>query len=224
MARFFNRRENPNALAGLFLLILLAVFAGPTVLPELIATAVPFVDEGVPCGRLRDGSDRAQHQSLLGREVSSDPTDAPISLIARGEGINADSSITVSIVVTNDTLGTVPIVISEGGLISAAGDGRNGFGVLFGDTVVSAATETLNTYPANRIRLLAPRQRCVYRATIAANAVPNPSVLVAENVTLTAFYRNNSQGQIPFVAGNVYQDQGLWVGVTQSAQALLNNS
>jgi len=224
VARFFNRGENPNALAGLFLLVLLAVFAGPTVLPELIATAVPFVDEGVPCGRLRDGEDRAQHQSLLGREVSNDPSDPPISLVARSEGINADSSITVSVVVTNQTLGTVPIVINEGGLIAGAGDARNGFGVLFGQTAVSPAGEGITTYPVERIRLLAPRQRCVYRATIQPGTLPNPSVLVAENVTFIAYYRNNAIGQIPFVAGNIYQDQGLWVGTIQSEPAPVNNS
>lgn len=220
MARFLNRRENPNALAGLFLLILLGVFAGPTVLPDLIATTVPFVDEGVPCGRLRDGADRATNQSLIGREVSNNPGDPPISLEVRSEGLSGEA-ITVAVIVTNETLGTVPIVINSGGLLFANGDVRNGFGVVFAQAPIAASGEGVGQYPADRIRLLAPRQRCVYRTSIPIFQVPNSSVLVAENATVTAFYRNNSTGTIPFTTGNIYSDQGLWVGTTQSEPALI---
>jgi len=99
--RYFNRRNNPNALAGLFLLFLLAVFAGPTVFPELLTNlgeTITFIeiDEGVPCARLRTGEDRSTHQSLLGRTVSQE-ADPPISLSARTT--STSETFTISVIV-----------------------------------------------------------------------------------------------------------------------------
>ena len=56
--RLLGRGDNPNAVAGLFLLILLLVLAGPSAFPRLVEN-VEFADEGVPCRWLRQGEDRA---------------------------------------------------------------------------------------------------------------------------------------------------------------------
>lgn len=221
--RFLNRRENPNAVAGLFLLILLAVFAGPTVLPALIADTLPFADEGVPCSWLRDGSLRAEHQSLIGRAVSTDPARSPISLRVRVSPVMPDSTVTITVIVTNESMGTIPILVTEGNLILNPQQAQNGLGVVFGQATIGPTSgEAVGTYAAERIRLLGPRQLCVQKVTVPVSSIPNSSALVAENVTATAFYRNNSAGSLPLTGTNVYSDQGLWVGFVQSEPTLIN--
>ena len=221
--RFLNRRENPNAIAGLFLLILLAVFAGPTVLPQLIANTIPFADEGVPCTRLHDGSERAEQQSLIGRAVSDDPSDPPISLRLRTGGVQPDNTISISVVVTNETLGSVPILVTEGSLILNPQEARNGLGVVFGQTPIPQGVgENVGAYDPNRIRLLGPRQVCVHRVRVPLSQIPNSSALVAENVTATAFYRNNNPGSLAVTGTNIFPDQGLWVGQVQSEPTRVN--
>ena len=221
--RFLNRRENPNAIAGLFLLILLAVFAGPTVLPQLIANTIPFVDEGVPCSRLRDGSLRAVQQSLIGRAVSNDPSNPPIRLRVRTGSIAPDSTITIMMIVINETLGTVPILVTDDTLILNTQEARNGLGVVFGQTTVpQGGGEAGGTYAPNRIRLLGPRQLCVHRVRVPLSQIPNSSALVAENVTATAFYRNNNPGSLAVTGTTLFPDQGLWVGQVQSEPTIVN--
>jgi hypothetical protein len=210
--RFIGNRNNPNALAGIFLLLLLAIFAGPNLLPDLLARSVPFIDEGVPCDRLRDGSLRDRNQSLIGREVSS-REDPPYSLNLRVQR-NSDSTVTFTVVVRNETLGTVPILVTNDQLIvNTTTDTTNGLGVIVGQQVaVPPPLENVGTYPAERIRLLAPRQRCVQRVTVSLDALTSPSVFTADNVTALAFYRNNIRG----VLGGPYPDQGLWTGTVVS--------
>ena len=79
--RYLNRSNNPNAIVGLFMLILLAILAGPGTLPQLISS-IPSFEEGVPCDWLRQGQDRAHHQSLLSR-LLTEQEDSPISLDVR---------------------------------------------------------------------------------------------------------------------------------------------
>ena len=219
--RFLNRRENPNALVGLFLLILLAIFAGPTVLPDLISQAVPFVDEGVPCERLRDGSLRGQQQSLIGRDASLN-ADAPIGLRVSASSVGVDNTLTVEIIVINETIGTVPIVLTSDSMIVNTATAQNGLGVYFGpqpNAPIAGAGEGAVTYPAERIRLLAPRQRCVHRVRINVANIPQPGASIfaagegSEGI-VTAFYRNDNRGQAQ--PGYRYPDQGLWTGVVVS--------
>jgi hypothetical protein len=221
--RFINRRENPNAIAGLFLLILLAVFAGPTVLPQLIANTIPFIDEGVPCTRLRDGSQRAVQQSLIGRAVSNDPSNPPVRLRVRTGGVEPDSTISISVIVINETLGTVPILVTEDSMILNPQEARNGIGVVFGQTPIPQGVgEAGGTYAADRIHLLGPRQLCVHRVRVPLSQIPNSSALVAENITATAFYRNNNPGSLAVTGTTLFPDQGLWVGQVESEPTLIN--
>lgn len=222
--RFLNRAENPNTLAGLFLLILLAVFAGPTVFPQLLASTIPFADEGIPCDWLRNGENRATNQSLLGRAISQRP-DPPISLSVRTSALpaNTEANFSITIVVTNNTLGTVPILVTPNQLIFDPNQANSGFGVVFGTVastiVVPNIGENIGSYPEDRIRLLGPRQICVHRVERPFGQIPNQSALTADNATITAFYRNATVGTTVAVGNRptIYVDQGLWTGVVQSS-------
>lgn len=221
--RLFNRTENPNAIVGLFLLILLAVFAGPNTLPRLLADVVPFADEGVPCVWLREADNRASHQSLIGRTLSNQD-EPPISLGVRTSQLNPtdpNQNFSITVVVNNQTLGTIPVLITPDDLILDPNQPRSGLGVVFNsDAAVPSAGETVDSYPSSRIRLLGPRQRCVHRVTYALNdeRLPPISSISFGNATIKAFYRNNTRGTaVPSgTAPAVYTDQGLWTGVVES--------
>jgi hypothetical protein len=221
--RFFNRRDNPNTIVGLFLLILLAVFAGPNTLPRLLSSAVPFVDEGIPCDWLRQGEDRAAHQSLIGRIVSSE-TDPPLSLEVRTSSISGDpsQSFTITVVVINDTLGTIPFLLTPDTLILDPNQPSNGLGVAFSSPApISNQGENVASYAESRIRLLGPRQRCVHKVSYVVSQLPNPSVVGFSGATIKALYRNTAVGSAAVTTGEpvIYSDQGLWVGVVESPPA-----
>lgn len=221
--RFFNnRRDNPNAIVGMFLLILLAIFAGPTTLPQLVSSLVPFVDEGVPCSWLRQGSNRATFQSLIGREVAN-RSDPPLSLSVRTSTITGDPDqrFAITITVVNETLGTIPILVQPDTLILDPNQAASGFGVAFNtDAPVPATGENVNSYPESRIRLLGPRQRCVHRVEYTLSQFPNVSAIAFGGATVKAFYRNNVSGGTTASGNNptIYTDQGLWTGVVESPQ------
>lgn len=218
-----DRVDNPNTLAGIFLLILLAVFAGPTVLPQLIRNTFSFVDaaEGPPCSTLRNGENRATHQSLLGREISQ-RIQPPISLSVRTGTVPPDpnAEFVITVVVINETIGTVPILVTPDQLILNPNNGLNGIGVVFNNptVIVPNGTEQVTSYTEERIRLLGPRQLCVHRVSVPLNQVPNFSALIAENANIKAFYRNSTRGSAIPQPGQtpIFNDQGLWVGVVES--------
>ncbi len=221
---FFNVRDNPNAIVYLLLLVLLAVFAGPNVLPNLLSSLIPFVDEGVPCGRLRTGVDRAYYQSLLGRSVSAQRGEGSspfvISVRTSGAPTSPQDTFTVTITVYNRTLGTVPILITPGSVITD-GSAVPGLGIVAGTgNVADLPPGGAVQYQSSQIRLLGPRQRCVHRVQFTGNI---PSQFAFAGATLRAYYRNNSVGQAsPRVGANqpeVYIDQGLWIGTVLSEVA-----
>lgn len=220
MRLFRRNRNNPNVVFIMFFLLLVAIFVGPSTLPRLAATLVPFIDEGVPCDWLRPAGDRSVHQSLLGRAVSLRDT-PPISLDVRVSPISlADPSqqIVFSVVVVNNTVGTVPILVTPNELILDPNQPVSGLGVVPGGApAISNIGEGVSSYPLSRIRLLGPQQRCVHRVVIPFNQIPGGSALVAENSTVRAFYRNSVRGAVQTTGGiSVYGDQGLWVGVVES--------
>src|SRR5262245_3481210 len=126
MTRYFRRPDNTNTLVALFLLVLLAVLAGPSTLPRFIASVVPGADEGVPCAWLRLAEDRAAHQSLLGRNATN-----PFSLGISASALptTPDGELIVRIIVANDTLGAVPIVYNPN-QVQIGDAGFDGLGIV----------------------------------------------------------------------------------------------
>lgn len=213
-------RSRPNAVVALFLLILVLLLAGPNLVPRLASSVIPGFDEGVPCEWLPRASDRANHQSLIGRGAVN-----PISLRVRPGAITRDPAglLTIGIVVTNTSVGTVPFIYDPNQVI-VGDDGTSGLGLIFNpaNSLTTGGTRPGNpaTYPEDNIRLLAPRQSCVHRAEF-----PNGNILIDPAVStgtasVRAYYRATTPGQTiqppGAVATPIYRDQGVWVGYVES--------
>lgn len=216
--RLLGRGDNPNAVAGLFLLILLLVLAGPSAFPRFVEN-IEFADEGVPCRWLRQGEDRATNQSLIARAISQSP-ESPISLRVETSAISSDQAadFVITITVVNNTVGIVPFIIPEGDtVVVGTTTGENGLGIIFNSTQPITGSVQVGSYPEEQIHLLGPRQRCLHRVTFTVGQLILIDQSIGAGGQIRAFYRNSSVGVIP--AGNpqqVYADQGLWVGIAES--------
>lgn len=216
----FRRAGNRNVLVGIFLLVMLAVFAGPGTLPRLISSVVPNVDESIPCAWLRQGFSRDQHQSLIGRAASS-----PIALRVRSSPVpnTLDGVITITITITNTSIGTVAIYYNED-QVRIGDDGvTSGLGLVFNATGTQPAgvAQGNTPYPESDIRLLGPRQSCIHKEEFRMTQLPAPNIATG-NAIVKAYYRNTSRGaarQSDPQATPIYNDQGLWVGITESDPA-----
>lgn len=214
---FFRRSNNTNLLVGVFLLVLLAVFAGPGTLPRLISSLVPNIDESIPCAWLRQGINRAEHQSLIGRAAAS-----PLVVRVRPSPVpNApDGILTITIIITNTSIGTAAIVYSPD-QVRIGDDGvTSGLGVVFNSTgpVPAGVPQGGGSYPESEIRLLGPRQSCVHRLEFPITQLPAANIATG-GATVKAYYRNTIPGVVQNTnaqATAIYTDQGLWVGVAES--------
>lgn len=213
----FRRLDSRNFMIGIIMVVALMFFA-PRYLPNLVANIAPQIYESVPCANLRTASDRANHQSLLGRAT-------PISLSVRTSGVPTDpaGSMWVTIVVTNNSVGSVAFVYNPQQVI--VGDNNtSGLGLTFipSNSLSTGVTRLdTNPIPEQNIRILAPRQSCLHTVEFpAGNVLIDPSVR-SGNAQVLAFYRNNINGTITTSpipqATPVFRDQGLWTGVVQSA-------
>lgn len=214
---FFRRSGHPNLLVGIFLLVLLAVFAGPGTLPRLISSLVPNIDESIPCAWLRQGINRAEHQSLIGRSAAS-----PITLRVRSSPVPStpDGVLAITIIVTNTSIGTVAIVYDPA-QVRIGDDGvTSGLGVAFNSPgpLSQGVPQGAGSYPENEIRLLGPRQSCIHRLEFTTNQLPAANIATG-GATVKAYYRNTAPGVVQNSnpqATPVYTDQGLWVGIAES--------
>ncbi len=214
--RFLRSSENPNTIVGLFLLIILAVIAGPGFLPSLLPSVIPFADEAIPCGWLRTGEERAEHQSLIGRNAA-----APIRLRVRTTPLPAASgqSLRVTVIVTNTSLGTIAIFYNPNQVLIGDDNATSGLGIAFNrpNPTVQGGGGT-GPVPEDDIRLLGPRQSCVHRQEWGFEQIPQLGLTAAIN-SVKAYYRNTSPGTSQAVPGSnriIFTDQGLWVGVVES--------
>jgi hypothetical protein len=222
--RFVRRSNNPNLFVGLILLLLLAVFAGPSTLPRLLSSINPQFYAGVPCSWVRTADDRAFHQSLIGRSATN-----PFSLSVQTTPLpkDASGSLFVNIIITNNSLGTVPFVYDPQRVI-VGDNGTSGLGLIFTpQNSLSAGNprQDSGSVPETNLRLLGPRQSCVVTVEFpGGNVLVDPSV-TSGTANVRAFYRNNQDGQVipptGVVATPIYRDQGLWTGYVESANALI---
>ena len=217
--RYIRRSRNPNIFVGLILLLLLAVFAGPTTVPRLLSNVIPQFYEGVPCSWLRTANNRAFHQSLLGRSAAN-----PFAMNVQSTRLPADGSgsLFVNLIITNNSLGTVPFVYDPQRVI-VGDNGTSGLGLIFtpaNSLSAGAPRQDAGTVPEASLRLLGPRQSCVVTVEFpAGNVLPDPSIANGA-AQVRSYYRNNISGQIVQQAGTlatpIYNDQGLWTGYVES--------
>lgn len=209
MLGFFRRGgDSSNTIIGIILLVMLLVFVGPNVIPGLLSRTFPFIDEGVPCGRLRQAENRANHQSLIGRSARN-----PLSIRVQPGVVptTQDGSLRISIIITNNTIGTVPMVFDPNQVI-VGDNGSSGVGLIFTPTSPTLTTNNarttggLTTFPEATIRLLGPRQRCVHTVSFPFNQLD--AAITSGQSSVRAYYRITGAGVIPN-AGGIFTDQGL---------------
>lgn len=211
--RYFRRRgDSSNTIVGIVIIVVLLVFVGPNLFPSLIARTLPFVDESIPCNRLRNAQGRAYHQSLIG--VSSND---PILLRVQPDPIppTNEGAWIVRIIIQNTTIGTVPIVYEENGVIIGDQTNSSGFGLIFTPPVSlntggQRNTANVTSFPEQSIRLLGPRQRCIHRVVFSAAQIDN--ILRSGQGTVRAYYRITSAGvtqQTNPQATPIFNSQGL---------------
>lgn len=212
MSSYFRRvRDSSNAVVGIIMLVLLAVFVGPNVLPNLLSRTFAFVYEGTPCAWLRTANNRASHQSLIGR-TARDPLTLRVQVGPVPTAIEGVLRITITI--TNNSIGTIPIVYDPAEVI-IGDDGSSGVGLLFERAVnlpVGGIRQTagLGTFPESKIRLLNPRQRCVH--TIDIPYTNMDMSLLSVQTPVRAYYRITSPGATQNVNPSepfIFPDQGL---------------
>lgn len=214
--RYFRRAGSPNTLVAIFLLVLLAIFAGPGMLPNLLPSIIPGADESIMCAWLRTGNDRSQHQSLIGRAAVN-----PISLKVRTSALPTQpgQTLTVSIVITNNSLGTVAIYYNPAQVRYGDDGVTSGLGLIpNSNSVIPRGQNTGGSIPEADIRLLGPRQSCIHHTAWTFQQISALGLTQGIN-TFKAYYRNTSAGVAQVAAGStgaIYSDQGLWVGVTES--------
>ncbi len=207
------RGANRSVVAILFLVVLVSLALGPNTLPKLLSQAIPGFDQGVPCAWLRLGDDRAFHQSLLGRAA-----EAPLSVSVAVSALPSqpDSFLVVRVTLTNNSLGTVPIIFNPQQVI-VGDNGTSGLGLIFSpanslDLGFSRPGDPAS-FPESNLHVLQPRQSCIYEADFPAGNVLIDPAVTSGNATVTAYYRSNGPGQVipnpATPATPIYYDQGL---------------
>lgn len=209
--------DSSNSIIGIVILVLLTVFVAPDVLPQLVSETIPFLDEGLPCTQVMTASDRAQHQSLIGRAAND-------ALIIRAEIIsysdNGTRPMVVRVIVINNTIGSVPFVFNPNQVIVGDDPTSSGIGLIFTPAINATLDYDNNfapnariagqtTIPAGDIRILGPRQRCVHRVEIPADQLAG---VQGGTSRVRAYYRINTAGIVQAVnpiATAIYTDQGL---------------
>jgi hypothetical protein len=191
---------------GIILLVMLLVFIGPNILPSLAARTFDFIDEGVPCTRLRQAENRNMHQSYIGRNAVN-PISVrviPSALPAQGQG----GDFIVRLVIENTTIGSIPIVFDERQVIVGDDPASSGFGIIFtppnGMTTGGFRQTAGGNIPESSIRILGPRQRCVHRIVFPSGGI-DPT-LYSGNTLVQGYYRILTPGA---TAGGIFPDQGL---------------
>lgn len=214
--RFLRGSRNPNTLVGIFLLVLLAIFAGPGMIPNLLPSLIPGADESIQCRWLRTGDDRAEHQSLIGRTAEN-----PLTIRVRTTALpqQTGQNLQVTIVITNDSIGTVAIYYNPDQVRIGDDSASSGLGIVFNSPNPQArGAGGGGAIPEEDIRLLGPRQSCVHHETWSYEQIPQLGLSLGQNI-VKAYYRSTSAGSTSLTNTAqqlIFGDQGLWVGVIES--------
>lgn len=213
MTGYFRRvRDSSNSVVGVIMLLLLLVFVGPNVLPNLLARTFPFVYEGTPCTWLRSAQNRSAHQSLIGRAARD-----PLTLRVQAGAVptTPDGFLRITITISNNTIGTIPFIYDANEVI-IGDDGSSGVGLLFDRPVNMITggfrqTAGLATFPETKIKLLGPRQRCVHTIDIPYSRM-DASLLTVAQTPVRAYYRITTAGAAQSTTAGepvIFADQGL---------------
>ncbi|MEM9950998.1 MAG: hypothetical protein AAF846_05325 [Chloroflexota bacterium] len=207
--------DSSNTIIGIVILVLLTVFTAPDILPQLVSETIPFIEEGLPCNLLMDAQDRANHQSLIGRQTTD-----PLELRAEvgAYPTNGTSPLVIRVTVINNTIGTVPFVFDPNQVIVGDNPATSGLGIIFtpaaspiidfnGDGVANQRVQQ-QSFNQQTLKVLGPRQRCVHRIEIPNNQLG----AIQQGSQVRPYYRVTTAGvvqQTNPLATPVFGDQGL---------------
>ncbi|MCU0466288.1 MAG: hypothetical protein MUF38_17190 [Anaerolineae bacterium] len=219
MGRYIPRGiQGRNAGIGILLLIFLFILAGPRTLPQFISRFLPV--EGA-CINLRQPSTPDLNQSIIQREASERMT--PIRVQVRVSGQRDDGTQQIEVVLTNMTVGTLPVRIpndpigNPNGRMDVNNLSDDGVGVLIGGAFTQPApVNTGAPLATDQVRLLVPQQSCTLTRVFTPGEVNQFGI--RGGVGITAYYRNSTAGTInQRTPQSIFPDMGLWVGAVSSA-------
>ena len=160
------------------------------------------------------------HQSLIQREASQRMT--PIRVRVRVSDSNLDGSRTITVILTNLTVGALPIHVPNNpignpdGLINVDNMSNDGVGVYVNVPFTQTSlSDTRTPITEDQVRLLVPLQSCsisqIFPAAFLASSGISPGKVI------TGYYRNSTSGVInQRTAQSLFGDMGMWVGVVAS--------
>lgn len=212
MSRFYQNRRSSTVFAAL-LLLLLVVLAGQNTFTGFFSTVFSQYFNVRPlCSAIRQADNRDEHQSLIARAAAQRGTPLRIDLLVGGYPTTAGSLLRLTIVLTNETVGTVPFAYSGG--VPFNNPVPDGFGIVSGNNPLPPVGLGTGFLPDSNIRLLVPLQSCIEIVDLTVGQLQQFGV--APGGVLRAYYRNSNIGQLQPSAGSIYPDHGLWVGMIES--------
>lgn len=202
------------------MLIILFMLAGQRTIPQLFSN---FIPAEAACTSLRTPSEADRFQSLIQREASSRGT--PIRVRVRLGNLTPEGTRTITVILTNLTVGTLPIHVpndptgNPNGFINVNTTSSDGVGILVNSPLASNTLPDVGTtLNETQVRLLVPLQSCAITQTFSAAQLTG----LAQGSTIIAYYRNSTRGLIPQRnSQSTFADFGLWVGVVASNQVLV---
>lgn len=218
MGRYLPRNISSRTTGiGVIMLIILFMLAGQRTIPQLFSN---FLPAEANCTSLARPEDPDRHQSLVQREASADGT--PIDVRVRLGGLNEDGSRTITVILTNGTVGTLPIRVpndpigNPNGFINVGTVSNDGVGILVNSTFAQTTLQDARTPLAeDQVRMLVPLQSCSISQTFTGAQLAGFGI--SQGASITGYYRNSTSGVInQRDAQSIFGDMGLWVGAVAS--------
>lgn len=225
MARYLPRNlRGRNVGIGLLLLVTLYILAGPRTVPQFVSNLLPIDGS---CVSLRRPSEPDLHQSLIQREASQRMV--PLSVQARVSAQQPDGSYRVTVVLTNMTIGTLPVLIpsdvnSANGRLDIGGTNADGVGVVATSTfTLPVINDTRAPISLDQVRLMVPQQTCSITRVLSAQEAQNAGIRAG--APIVAYYRNSTSGVLTTRSSTTVQplfgDLGMWTGAVASVPVVV---
>jgi hypothetical protein len=221
MGRYIPRNISSRTTGiGIMMLVILFMLAGQRTIPQLFSNFIPTEAD---CTSLRIPSEADRYQSLLQREASA--RGVPVRVRVRLGDLNPDGSRAITIVLTNLTVGTLPIHIpndpvrNPNGFLNVSTPSTDGVGIVVNTPLTQGILPDTNTLlNDNQVRLLVPLQSCTISQTFTAAQLTG----VTQGATVTGYYRNTTRGVLTHRTDqSIFTDFGLWSGQAVSNQVLV---
>jgi hypothetical protein len=148
----------------------------------------------------------------------------PVSVQVRVGAPQPDGSIRLTVILTNMTVGTLPVLIpndtaSPNGRLDVGGANIDGVGVVATSTfALPTVADTRAPITLTQVRLMVPQQACSISRVLTAQEAQNAGI--RPGVPVVGYYRNSTIGVLttrsnPSLAP-LFGDLGMWTGAVAS--------